>query len=141
MAKTKALISFAVPAKLICVFGFAYADCWFSHEAAQMAREFYVMFFYIFMLSCEFPFDNCAITTNNTKKKLLAHSSHLIFFTPLKQNYLCKSIMRPILHFVNFVPKAILQTEVIMRWTCTKFTVLLTRKILSEHLIFSFSNA
>ena len=28
-------ISFAVTAKLICVFVFAYADCWFSHEAAQ----------------------------------------------------------------------------------------------------------
>ena len=32
--KTKALISFAVTAKLICVFVFAYAGCWFSHEAA-----------------------------------------------------------------------------------------------------------
>ena len=31
VAKTKALISFAVTAKLICAFGFAYADCWFSH--------------------------------------------------------------------------------------------------------------
>ena len=37
VAKTKALISFAVNAKLICVFVFAYADCWFSHEAAQMS--------------------------------------------------------------------------------------------------------
>ena len=36
VAKTKALISFAVTAKLICVFVFAYADCWFSHEAAHM---------------------------------------------------------------------------------------------------------
>ena len=36
VAKTKALISFAVTAKLICVFVFAYADCWFSHEKAQM---------------------------------------------------------------------------------------------------------
>ena len=36
IAKTKALISFAVTAKLICVFVFAYADCWFSHEAAHM---------------------------------------------------------------------------------------------------------
>ena len=36
LAKTKALISFAVTAKLICVFVFAYADCWFSHEAAQL---------------------------------------------------------------------------------------------------------
>ena len=33
VAKTKALISFAVTANLICVFVFAYADCWFSHEA------------------------------------------------------------------------------------------------------------
>ena len=34
--KTKAPISFAFSAKLICAFGFVYADCWFSHEAAQM---------------------------------------------------------------------------------------------------------
>ena len=34
--KTKALISFAVTAKLICAFGFAYADCWFSYEAAHL---------------------------------------------------------------------------------------------------------
>ena len=39
VAKTKALISFAVTAKLICVFVFAYADCWFSHEAAQMKKK------------------------------------------------------------------------------------------------------
>ena len=36
VAKTKALISFAVTAKLICAFVFAKADCWFSHEAAQI---------------------------------------------------------------------------------------------------------
>ena len=36
MAKTKALISFAVTAKLICVFVFAYAKSRFSHDAAQM---------------------------------------------------------------------------------------------------------
>ena len=35
LAKTKALISFAVTAKLICAFVFAYADCWLSHEAAH----------------------------------------------------------------------------------------------------------
>ena len=35
MAKTKALISFAVTAKLICVFVFAYAQCWFSHDPAH----------------------------------------------------------------------------------------------------------
>ena len=36
VAKTKALISFAVTAKLICVFVFAYATCWFSHDAAHI---------------------------------------------------------------------------------------------------------
>ena len=34
VAKTKAPISFAVTAKLIYVFVFAYAKCWFSHDAA-----------------------------------------------------------------------------------------------------------
>ena len=36
VAKTKALISFAVTAKLICDFAFAYAKHWFSHDAAHM---------------------------------------------------------------------------------------------------------
>ena len=36
VAKTKALISFAVTAKLICVFVFAYAKIRFSHVAAQI---------------------------------------------------------------------------------------------------------
>ena len=31
VAKTKALISFAVTAKLICALVFAYANCWFSY--------------------------------------------------------------------------------------------------------------
>ena len=35
-AKTKELISFALTAKLICTFGFAYAYCWFYHEAANI---------------------------------------------------------------------------------------------------------
>ena len=35
VAKTKMLISFAVTTKLICVFVFAYANCWFSQEAAH----------------------------------------------------------------------------------------------------------
>ena len=40
VAKTKALISFAVTAKLICVFVFAYAKIRFSHVAAQMYNCF-----------------------------------------------------------------------------------------------------
>ena len=39
MAKTKVLISFAVTAKLICVFVFAYAKNWFSHDAAHLISQ------------------------------------------------------------------------------------------------------
>ena len=38
VAKTKALISFAVTAKLICVFVSAYAKRSFSHGAAHMLK-------------------------------------------------------------------------------------------------------
>ena len=38
IAKTKALISFTVTAKLIFVFVFAYANCWFSHARAQITQ-------------------------------------------------------------------------------------------------------
>ena len=38
VAKTKALISFAVTAKLICAFVFAYAKVRFSHDAAHIAQ-------------------------------------------------------------------------------------------------------
>ena len=36
VAKIKALISFAVTAKLICAFVFAYSDCWFSRTVAYI---------------------------------------------------------------------------------------------------------
>ena len=36
VAKTKALIIFAVTVKLICLFVFVYAKSWFSHDAAQI---------------------------------------------------------------------------------------------------------
>ena len=36
VAKTKAPISFAVTAKLICAFVFAYVKCLNSHDAAQI---------------------------------------------------------------------------------------------------------
>ena len=43
VAKTKALTSFAVTAKLVCVFVFAYAKCCFSHDAAHvfLGRAFF----------------------------------------------------------------------------------------------------
>ena len=36
IVKTKALISCAVTVQLICVFVFAYAKSWFSHDTAQI---------------------------------------------------------------------------------------------------------
>ena len=39
VAKTKALTSFAVTAKLICVFVFAYAKSRFSHDAAHITNS------------------------------------------------------------------------------------------------------
>ena len=39
IAKTKALISFAVTAKLICVFVFAYAKIRFSHDATGIYNQ------------------------------------------------------------------------------------------------------
>ena len=38
IAKTKALISCAVTAQLICVFVFAYAKSWFSHNEAHLIK-------------------------------------------------------------------------------------------------------
>ena len=43
VAKTKALISFAVTAKLICVFVFAYAKLRFSHNEAHKLSAFLTM--------------------------------------------------------------------------------------------------
>ena len=41
VAKTKALISFAVSAKLICVFVFEYAKSRFSHNEAPIINNIY----------------------------------------------------------------------------------------------------
>ena len=35
-SENKVLISFADTAKLICIFVFAYADCWISYDAARI---------------------------------------------------------------------------------------------------------
>ena len=44
VAKTKALISFAVTAMLICVFVFAYAKSRFSHDEAQITFRHGILF-------------------------------------------------------------------------------------------------
>ena len=41
VAKTKALISCAVTAQLICVFVFANTKSWFSHDEAQFRDDFH----------------------------------------------------------------------------------------------------
>ena len=36
--------------KLICAFGFAYADCWFSHEVARMIKACFQVQFILLCL-------------------------------------------------------------------------------------------
>ena len=43
VAKTKALISFTVTAKLICASVFACAECWFSHNMAQTLNLHFIL--------------------------------------------------------------------------------------------------
>ena len=47
-AKTKAQISFAVTAKLICAFVFAYAKSWFSHGTAHMSVNAKLISIFVF---------------------------------------------------------------------------------------------
>ena len=56
-AKTKALISFAVTAKLICVFVFAYAKIRFSHDAAHICFNTGVIPIALPLLSIEYRND------------------------------------------------------------------------------------
>ena len=53
--KTKALISFAVNAKLICVFVFAYTKCWFSYDAAHIFFTLMVISFGVYLASAKRP--------------------------------------------------------------------------------------
>ena len=53
VAKTKALISFAVTAKMIRVFVFAYAKSRFSHNAAHILTEFFDPFLFHSFLSVQ----------------------------------------------------------------------------------------
>ena len=49
--KTEALVSFAVTAKLICPFVYAYEDFWFSHAAAQLKKYFFRQLIHKFLLA------------------------------------------------------------------------------------------
>ena len=59
VAKTKALISFAVTAKLICVFVFAYAKIRFSHVAAHIWCSFVPNFSTQQSLKRSIPWNRC----------------------------------------------------------------------------------
>ena len=53
------LISFAVTAKLICIFVFAYAKSWFSHDAAHFSvavnvTKFWSLLILNFLLASQF---------------------------------------------------------------------------------------
>ena len=59
VAKTKALISFAVTAKLICVFVFAYAKSRFSHDEAHIVKLGFTGEYItsIFLLDCGYSLE------------------------------------------------------------------------------------
>ena len=56
-SEIKALISFTVTAKLICAFVFAYANCWFSHAAADIFCIHYSRLMPMYGTFLSFKFD------------------------------------------------------------------------------------
>ena len=84
VAKTKMLISFAVTAKLICTFVFAYADCWFSHAAAHIINSIELSAFLCIKL--------------NRAGRVLPNRKPII--TPLLQTNTCYMSMLPVLEAV-----------------------------------------
>ena len=66
--KTKTLISFAITAKLICVFVFAYAKIRFSHDEAHITVNqlfFMAVYFHFFILNDIFAAINfCGLQYN-----------------------------------------------------------------------------
>ena len=83
VAKTKALISFAVTAKLICVFVFAYAERWFSHNAAHLLQAIHNAY-----QKC---FQQCMEVSKNS---LLSHQFYLFSFFELSHKRFCFNPIR-----------------------------------------------
>ena len=89
IAKTKALISFAVTAKLVCTFVFAYADCWFSHAQAQIRWELRRKS--CFQMYCVVPFlpiTSCFCFLVNRPNE---QHSEKIEFLPMRQISYCEA--------------------------------------------------
>ena len=71
VAKTKVLISFVVTAKLICIFVFAYIDCWFSHEVAQMCNNV-ICAIYVYRFQCQSMYSEIVIVLVNQPSRTFA---------------------------------------------------------------------
>ena len=72
------MISFAVTAKLICAFVFAYVDCWFFHAASQFILYLHVavksMYMYIKMDKSDLLFTDIDISTGDWYQLILSLS-------------------------------------------------------------------
>ena len=66
--KTKALISFAVTAKLICVFVFAYAKSRFSHDAAHFKLDLILNLAHVSLLVLFFSLTPFVLAQTNSPK-------------------------------------------------------------------------
>ena len=69
VAKTKALISFAVTAKLICVCVFSHAKSRFSHDPAHIIKHFPFSECLIFLKGSELPLAT-AYTSGDLPRKI-----------------------------------------------------------------------
>ena len=80
--KTKALISFAVTAKLICVFVFAYAKSRFSHNEAHFLMKLMLIAFSLFLFPksiCHLLAKECVLSMGNQLKVLfLVSVKHIV---------------------------------------------------------------
>ena len=81
VAKTKTLISFAVTAKLICVFVFAYADCWVSHEVAHFIEAVNDISQYLINFNASVKVDSIFLKYNFLKLN--------VFYRQLSYEYVC----------------------------------------------------
>ena len=86
-SENEGVISFAVTAKLICAFVFAYAYCWFSHVAAHMMRSTnFQPFQNLHKVLCRaYVEPKCSLFANFT----LRH--HCKSSRPVKHSYQCHS--------------------------------------------------
>ena len=85
------LISFAVTAKLICAFVFAYADCWLFHEAAHLlVKSFHI--FVAFVIHFLGPSVQCTDFQFRCGEKILKTTSQYTYLGLLLTEHLDYSL-------------------------------------------------